>query len=301
MKIKNLIAAAYAPLKEDLSLNLNIIPSYSSFLQRNKVAGVFINGSTGDFTSLSIAERKEITEAWAKESSTDFFVINHVGHTSLDIAKDLAAHSAGKVDAIATLAPYYFKTRSLQCLVDYCKEIAASAPDLPFYYYHIPGLTGADYNMVDFLALAKDQIPSLEGIKFTNNNVIDFSYSKDAEDEKYNILYGVDEMFLSGLPYGATGWVGSTYNHAAPLYYAIKEAFDLGDHQLARSLQTKSAQFVDTLNAMGGFNGAAKSFMKTLGVDCGPSRFPHTTLSNMQLEQATKELKALEILEHLSK
>lgn len=295
-KITNLIAATYSPLNEDDSLNLELIPKYAAYLKNNKIAGAFVNGSTGDFASLTVPERKLIIESWARNKPDDFFLINHVGHINIELAKELATHSAHLVDAIAALSPYYFKVSSLQSLVDYCREVAASAPNLPFYYYHIPGLSGSDFAMIDFLILAEDQIPNLAGIKFTKNDIIDFRYCKNYKNNKYNILYGVDEMFLAGLPYEANGWVGSTYNHLAPLYHKIIEAFNNGDYKLASQLQTKSMQFVDELNGRGGFNGVAKSFMKILGINCGPSRFPLKTVSNEELNEITQILEKLDIM-----
>ncbi len=138
MRLKDLIAATYAPMNQDFSLNTSKIKDYSKFLIRNKVAGVFMNGSTGDFASLTIEERKEITLAWSLNKSSDLFLIDHVGHTSLKVSKELAAYASDKVDAIAVLAPFYFKLNSIEKLVTYCNEVAASAPNLPFYYYHIP-------------------------------------------------------------------------------------------------------------------------------------------------------------------
>ncbi|GGK33968.1 N-acetylneuraminate lyase [Yeosuana aromativorans] len=301
MEIKNLIAATYAPLKEDGSLNLGIIKEYGFFLKSNKVAGAFVNGSTGDFASLTPDERKLIIDAWAADKPSNFALINHVGDISLKTAKDLASHCADKVDAIATLSPFYFKPRSLQQLVDYCTEVAMCAPNLPFYYYHIPVLTGAHYSMEDFLELAENQIPNLAGIKFTNNDVLGFKHSKNFNNNKYNILYGVDEMFLSSLPYEATGWVGSTYNHLAPLYYKIKYAFENGNISLAAQLMDKSVQFIELLDGRGGFNGAGKSFMKILGIDCGPSRFPHKTFSNEELVEIKGALKKLGIMSYTNR
>lgn len=299
-KLKNLIAAVYAPMHNDLSLNLDIIPDYAKFLKENNITGAFINGSTGDFASLTIHERKLILDTWAKNKSNNFVIINHVGHTSLKVAMELAQHSADKVDALSALAPFYFKLNSLQSLVDYCSRIAECAPNIPFYYYHIPDLSGANFSMADFLKLANDQIPNLRGIKFTKNNLIDYQYCKNFDAGSKNILFGVDEMFLSSLPYGATGWVGSTYNHLAPIYYKIIEAFNNGDYKLASQLQTKSMQFVDELNARGGFNGAGKSFMKILGIDCGPSRFPHKTFAMEELLEIKEVLNELGIMDDVS-
>lgn len=298
--IKNLIAATYAPMNDDGSLNTEIIKEYGQFLRRNKVSGVFMNGSTGDFVSLSETERKKITQAWYENKSQDLFLIDHVGDPSLKVAKELATFAADKVDAIAVLAPYYFRLNSLDKLVQYCKEVAACAPNLPFYYYHIPVLSGANLNMLEFLKIASKEIPTLEGIKFTNNNLIDYLHCKNFENGKYNILFGFDEVFLSSLPIGADGWVGSTYNHLAPLYYKIKHLFETGRMKDAAMLQTKAIRFVEILDGYGGFNGVAKGFMKTYGIDCGPSRFPHSTLSDEVYEKINEELKETGLIEFLS-
>ncbi len=301
MPIKDIIAATYAPLKKDNTLNLDITGDYGEFLKRNEVAGAFVNGTTGDFTSLTVLERKFIVDAWSNNKPDDFYLINHVGHTSLEIAIDLTKHSAEKVDAIATLAPFYFRLNEMGKLVEYCKKIASSAPQLPFYYYHIPDLSGAHFKMIDFLKIASKEIPNFAGLKFTKNDLIDFKYCLDFEDNAYDVLFGFDEIFISSLALGAKGWVGSTYNHLAPLYTEIRTAFERNDHEVAATLQAKSMLFVDILDGRGGFNGVAKGFMKTLGVDCGPSRFPHTTLTDKDYEGIVKELEYMGISSYLSK
>lgn len=298
--IKNLIAAAYAPMNNDLSLNVNVVEGYGEFLLRNDVRGVFMNGSTGDFVSLTVEERKAITLAWSKFHNDKLYLIDHVGHTSLKVSKDLASYAADKVDAIAVLAPYYFKMNTISKLVEYCKEIACCAPDLPFYYYHIPVLSGANLKMIDFLKVASIEIPNFAGIKFTNNDFIDYLHCKKFDEGKYNILFGYDELFVASLPLGANGWVGSTYNHLAPLYRKIKEKFEEGNILEANELQRKAIRFVEILDSKGGFNGVGKGFMKSLGVDCGPSRFPHTTLSDEFYVEINNELKDLGLHNYLS-
>ncbi|GAA4301429.1 dihydrodipicolinate synthase family protein [Aestuariibaculum suncheonense] len=301
MKIENLIAATYAPMHQDGSLNTGVIKDYAQFLINNKVSGVFMNGSTGDFVSLSTEERKALTLAWSENKSSDLYLIDHVGDPSLKVSKELATYASDKVDAIAVLAPYYFRLNSIDKLVQYCKEVAACAPKLPFYYYHIPVLSGANLNMIEFLKIAPREIPTFAGIKFTNNNLIDYLHSKNFEDGKYNILFGFDEIFLSSLPLGAKGWVGSTYNHIPSLYYKIKELFEAGQMQKAAQLQTKAIRFVEILDSKGGFNGVAKGFMKTYGIDCGPSRFPHSNVSNEVYDDIKKELEKIGLSEFLGK
>ncbi len=301
VKIENLIAAVYTPMYPNGSINTSKIKQYSEFLIRNKVSGVFMNGSTGDFVSLSSEERKEITLAWSQNKSENLYLIDHVGHTSLREAKKLAKFAADKVDAISVLAPYYFKLNTIEKLIHYCKEVASCAPNLPFYYYHIPVLSGANLIMNKFLEKAENEIPNLAGIKFTNNNLIDYQHSKKACNSKYNILFGFDELFINSLPMGATGWVGSTYNHLAPLYYKIKRLFEEGQMSEAQNLQSKAIEFVEFLDSKGGYNGVAKGFMKILGVDCGPSRFPHITLSDDEFVSIKDELDNIGLSKMFSK
>ncbi|MDO5608141.1 MAG: dihydrodipicolinate synthase family protein [Capnocytophaga sp.] len=298
--MKNLIAATYAPMHADGNIAPEKISAYATFLKRNNVAGIFANGSTGDFASLSVDERKALIEAWADEKSEGFYITNHVGDINLNHSVALAAHSADKVDAIATLAPFYFKP-SLEKLVFYCKTIAEAAPNVPFYYYHIPDLTGAQFDMPTFMDMAKSEIPTFAGLKFTQNNMIHYTQSKLYNHQEFNILFGVDEAFVASLPLGADGWVGSTYNHIAPLYLKIKELFENQKHEEAALLQNKAIDFVNIIASHGGFNGGGKSFMKMLGIDCGPARFPHATLSDATLKKIYERLAKLGLEPYFSK
>jgi len=298
--INGLIAAPYTPLKNNGSLHTDLVPKYSDFLKANNVKGAFINGSTGDFVSLTTNERKEILEAWSVHKTDDFKLIAHVGDTSLERSIDLTIHAKDKVDAIATLAPYYFKPATIPDLIHYLSEIAGVAPDLPFYYYHIPDLTGLHFDMLDLLEQLNNKIPNFAGIKFTKNNLIDYKLCLDYENNNYNILFGADEILVSSLVLGATGWVGSTYNHLAPLYTQIISAFQNNEIELAAQLQTKSMLFVKEL-ASYGFSGAGKSFMKHLGVDCGPSRLPNKTLMDGDLLNITKKLDKIGLTPYFSK
>ena len=300
MLISGLISAVYSTLNSSQKLDFGIVSDYQKYLMNNGVGGAFVNGSTGDFVSLSVEERKTNIKHWSKYRSNKFRIINHVGHTSIDVAKELAKDSVDKVDAISALAPYYFKITSVEKLVDYCKEVAGSAPDLPFYYYHIPVLSGANILMSEFVAVASKEIENFAGIKFTQENLEDFRKTKNHK-ARLNVLFGVDELFLKSLDCGAKGWVGSTYNHIAPLYFEIKRLYEKGEVDLAKSLQNKAVLFVETLNSFGGYNGVAKGFMGVLGIDCGPSRFPHNTPDKKTYDLILEKLKTFGLEKYFGK
>ena len=296
--LKGLFAAPYTPLHQNGDIALDMIKPYVDWLVNNKIQGVFINGSTGDFTSLSSTERKLILEKWCEFKPKGFMVMAHVGHTNLNEARRLTAHAAElNVDAIATTAPYYFRPTDVESLLEFCKHTASAAAELPFYYYHIPGLTGSDFSMVRFLELASVNIPNFKGLKFSEPDLMGFKFCLEFQDGKYDVLFGVDEILICGLALGAKGAVGSTYNQIAPLYNKMIHCFQNNNIDEANKLQLKSMEFVQILLKYG-LNSAGKAFMKFIGLDLGPSRLPHPNLSEEQLSNMRKELEDIGIFEY---
>ena len=271
---QGLIAAPFTPMLPDGSINLEIIPSYAESLVRNGVSGVYICGSTGESASLTLEEKKSIIHAWKASLPPELKLMANIGDTHIAHAKELMQFCHEQALAgVGVVGPYYFKPSNVEILVDYCAEIAATVPDMPFYYYHIPVLTGVDFSMIDFLALSSKRIPNLVGIKYTDENLMDFAQCVQFEGGKYEMLWGRDEILLSALVLGASGAVGSTYNYMTPLYLSLIEAMQAGNLELAQKLQYKSIDFIELLGKYGG-GGTGKAFMKLCGLDCGAFRKP---------------------------
>ncbi len=281
------IAAPFAPMLEDGSLNTDIIGEYYEFLQNNGVIGAFINGTTGEGPSLSQKEKRILTESWTKISKErkSLKIINLVGGTSYQECIENAIHSyESGVYAIAIVAPYYFKINNVSHLAEFCTLVGESVPGLPFYFYHIPSMTGADFPMYDLLRQLSGSLGNFAGIKYTKTDYLDYQSCLSYENGKFDLLWGSDECMLPALATGAKGFVGSTYNYAAPLYHKLISAFQEGDLVKARILQQKSIDIVRLLDKYGGIS-TGKAFMRYIGLDCGKFRLP---VSNMNQEMYRK-------------
>jgi len=278
--LRGLVAAPFTPLKATGAIAESVIPLQARSLARNHVVGAFVCGSTGEGASLSGTERRRMAESWvAAARPLGLRVIVHVGHASLPEATALAAHAqAAGADAIATLAPHYFKPRHTEDLVAWCAQVAAAAPQLPFYYYHIPAITGITIPTAEFLKLARETIPTLAGIKFTYEDMRDFHKTVIEAGERYHALFGRDELLLDSLKLGARAAVGSTYNYAAPLFQRILAAHAAGDLAAAEREQARARTFIDILERYGGLP-AGKAIMRFVGIDVGPPRLPLRALS----------------------
>jgi N-acetylneuraminate lyase len=280
--LTGLVAAPFTPFDANGDLNLAMIPRLAAHYVATGVSGAFVCGTTGEGSSMSNEERMIAAAAWRKAAAGKLNLIVHAGHNSLADSRALAAH-AEKIgaDAVAAVAPCFFRPGSVSELVDWCAGIADAAPATPFYYYHMPAMTGVNFAMADFAPLAARRIPNFGGIKFTHENIMDFSSALAAGAGAYDVLFGRDEILLSALVMGATGAVGSTYNYAAPLYNRAIKAFNAGDMAAARKEQLKSIQFIEVFCKHGGMS-ANKAIMKLIGLDCGPVRRPLSQITPAQ-------------------
>ena len=289
-KIEGLIAAPFTPFDKQGELNLELIPSYYDFLKKNQIKGAFICGSTGEGVSLTFQEKVATLKAWTAltKSDDDFALMMFLGGTNVKECQELAriAEQEG-ADAISFTSPYYFKPANVKQLAKCCREIASASPKTAFYYYHIPVLTGGNFNMIDLLQEIDEQIPTFKGIKYTHEDFMDFLSCLNFKDRKYDMLWGRDENMLSSLILGSKGAVGSTYNYAAPLYLDLMEAYENSDFENANALQQKSIDMIRLLGKYGGI-ATGKAYMKLIGLDCGTFRLPiaHMTEEQFALFQA---------------
>ncbi|MBM4061222.1 MAG: N-acetylneuraminate lyase [Planctomycetes bacterium] len=275
-RIRGLCAATHTPFAADGSLHLAAVEVQRDHLLARGVGQVFVGGSTGESHSLSLAERLALTERWtAAAKGTQLCVVVHVGSNCLTDAAELAAHAQRHgAAALGMLAPSYWKPRTVADLVACCELVARAAPALPFYFYDIPALTGVHLPMAEFLALAAPRIPNLNGIKFTNPDLMAYQLALRAGGGRFDLPWGCDEFFLAALALGAAGAVGSTFNFAPGVYQRLQAAFAAGDLATARAEQFRSVQLVEVL-ARRGYLGCAKALMVHLGVPVGPARLPN--------------------------
>ena len=289
-RLVGLIAATYTPMHEDGSLNLGQVPRMVDYLERAGIDGLYICGSTGEGMSLSSDERRAVAGAYVQAAKGRFKTIVQVGHNSLVESRQLAAHAQQiGADAISATAPSYFKVGSVDVLADCMAQVASGAPGLPFYYYHIPSLTGVTLDMVDFLPIAAARTPNLVGMKYTAQEVHEYQACLGLDDGRFDILWGRDEMLLGALAVGARGAIGSTYNIAAPLYREMMDAFDREDIVEARRLQLRSIGMIRAIYRFP-FHSAMKQVLRMLGINCGPCRLPQPRIDSTQVEQLKSDL-----------
>jgi len=291
-KLNGLIAATFTPMDTAGKVDLSIIDAYARRMIDNGVSGAFVCGTTGESTSLLTSERKAIAEAWIKAAGDRLKVIVHAGSNSQKEAIELARH-AGEVGAyaVAAIAPSFFKPENVSDLTDFFAPIAAAAPQLPFYYYNMPSMTGVNLSVPAFLTEGKKKMPNLAGVKFTHNNLMEMGECIALNDGEFEVLHGYDEVLIAGLALGVKAGVGSTYNYIPEVYLGIIDAISKNDLLTARKLQMRSIEMVKIIIKYGGGVRGGKAVMTLMGIECGSCRPPFAAFGKDEYESLRNDLK----------
>lgn len=299
-KIKGLIVAPFTAFGKDLEINLSPISDYAKMLKKNSLKGVFINGSSGEGYMLNVDERKKLAEEWMKFADEDFKVIVHVGSTTLKDAVELAKH-AQEIKAFGTgaMAPPFPKIGRIQELFDYCKAIADAAPEIPFYYYHIPVFNGAYLPMLDFLKKVNGEIPNFAGIKYTYENLYEFNQCSLYENGKFQMLHGQDETLLAGLALSdVKGGISGTANYTGKGLIEVLNYWENKDLNQARAAQNYNQAVINVIVKYGGNIVGGKRIMKLMGLDLGKNRIPFKNLTDAEESQLKKDLEEIDFFNH---
>lgn len=291
-KIKGLIDAPFTPFHANGDINTEPISAYCNMLVANGLKGVFINGSSGEGYMLTTDERKTLAEAWVKAAPEGFKVIVHVGSCCARESLELARHAA-EIGAwgIGAMAPPFPKINRVEELVKYIELIAAGAPGLPFYYYHIPAFNGAYLPMIKLLEAVDGRVPNFAGIKYTYESIYEYNQCRLYKNGKYDMLHGQDETILPSLAMGgAQGGIGGTTNYNGRELNAIIDAWKRGDIEAAREHQNFSQAVINVICRYRGNIVGGKRIMKLIGLDLGPNRVPFRNITDEEEESLRREL-----------
>ncbi len=294
-KIKGLIDAPFTPFHKNGEVNYEPIERYAKFLVKNGLKGVFINGSSGEGYLLTEDERMRLAEKWVEVAPKGFKVIVHVGSTCVKSSRKLADHAA-RIGAwgIGAMASPFPKVNRIEELAAYCEEIASAAPELPFYYYHIPAFNGVYLPMTNLLKTVDGRIPNFAGIKYTYESLYEYNQCRLYKNGKYDMLHGQDETLLPCLAMGgAQGGIGGTTNYNGKVLTGILEAWNNGDLETARKLQNFAQEVINVICHYRGNIVGGKRIMKLIGLDLGKNRTLFQNMTEAEEHAMKKELDAI--------
>jgi 4-hydroxy-tetrahydrodipicolinate synthase len=189
------LPALITPFTEDGSaIDTQALAANVERLVAAGVGGLVPGGSTGEFTTLSHAERRQLTEATVDAAAGRVPVVAGTGALSTRETVELSVHAerAGAA-AVMVVPPFYDPLLWRELLAHY--TAVADAIDVPIMYYNLPSATGVTLTAEQLRALPIDSLKDTGGDATAATELI--------QTDGPTLLNGYDTQTFAALAAGA--------------------------------------------------------------------------------------------------
>ena len=219
--------AASTPCDKSLKFDEELYKDLLAYLKANGADGVVVLGTTGEFPSFSVAERKKIAETAFKHRN-GLNIIVSPGTANYPETLELCQHAeANGADGLLVVPPFYYKHPRLDGLVKYFSMLFENVK-IPINLYHIPFATGVPISHE--LMHAMEKYPNLTGIKDSVGDA-DVYRKFVAEFPKLNMRTGTTENLRYALDHGMGAILAEGNNFTkliADVFAAKRAGKDIG-------------------------------------------------------------------------
>ncbi|MBN9734974.1 MULTISPECIES: dihydrodipicolinate synthase family protein [unclassified Pseudonocardia] len=188
-----------------------------------------VNGNTGEFYTLSPAERRRVVDLTAAASPDDGVLVAGVGFdvaTAVDDARYAASRGAAAVMVHQPVHPYV----SRRGWVEYHRAVATAVPEVAV----VPYVRNTRITADDFGALA-DAAPNVVAVKYAVPDAAHFAaVARGAGLDRFTWIAGLAELSApSYASAGATGFTSGLVAVAPELSVRMHRALSAGDFPAA--------------------------------------------------------------------
>jgi 4-hydroxy-tetrahydrodipicolinate synthase len=190
--------AASTPCDKNLKFDEDLYKDLLAYLKGNGADGVVVLGTTGEYPSFSVAERKKVAEAAFKHRK-GLNIIVCSGTSNFPETIELSQHAADNgADGLLIVPPFYYKHPRLDGLTKYYSLIFGQVK-IPINLYHIPFASGVPVSLELLHSLEK--YPNLAGIKDSVDDAPEYGRFVQ-EFPKLNMRTGTTENLKHALDNG---------------------------------------------------------------------------------------------------
>jgi 4-hydroxy-tetrahydrodipicolinate synthase len=178
--------AASTPCDKNLNFDPELYKDVLAYLKEKGADGVVVLGTTGEFPSFSVEERKKIAESAFKHRN-GLNIIVSPGTANFPETLELSKHAQENgADGLLIVPPFYYKHPRVEGLTKYFSLIFEKVT-IPINLYHIPFATGIPVSLELMHSLEK--YPNLAGIKDSSSDEEEY-HKFVAEFPKLNMRTG---------------------------------------------------------------------------------------------------------------
>jgi 4-hydroxy-tetrahydrodipicolinate synthase len=238
------------------------------------VGGLVPGGSTGEFTTLSHAERRELIEATVEAAAGRVPVVAGTGALSTRETVELSAHAEGAgADAVMIVPPFYEALSWRELFAHY--TAVADAIGVPIMYYNLPSASG-----VTLTAAQLGELP-ISCLKDTGGDAV--AATELIQTGGPTLLNGWDTLTFAALAAGVRAVVWGTASilpeQCVELHRLLVDDIDL---PAARELWARLWPLCRFLESQS-YSAAVKAACRIAGDSTGPVRAPLLELDDASI------------------
>ncbi|MGH3546246.1 MAG: 4-hydroxy-tetrahydrodipicolinate synthase [Mycobacteriales bacterium] len=283
------LTAMVTPFTDDGALDLDGAARLATHLVDAGNDGLVVNGTTGEASTTSDAEKTELLRAVLGAVGDRAYVIAGVGTNDTAHTVELArgAQTAG-AHGLLVVTPYYNKPPQSGLLRHF--TAAADATELPVMLYDIPGRSGVEIETETLVRLAEH--PQILAVKDAKGDLAATSWVMARSSLAY--YSGEDMLNLPLLAIGAVGFVSVVAHVATGRLRVMLEAYESGDVATARAVHHELLPaYTGIFRTQGVIT--VKAALSAAGLPGGPVRSPLVDATAGQREQLAADLAAAKI------
>lgn len=266
-----------------------VLDAHVDRMIRAGVQGLVPGGSTGEFTTLTLDERKQLTELVVKAAAGRVPVVAGTGALTTKDNLELAEHAAqAGADALMIVPPFY-EAPDLDSFRGLLREVYDAA-QLPIMFYNIPSVSGLSLSPVEIASLA--EVEGVRYLKDTSGNAPALTDLLLRYADRITAFNGWDTLTFYGIAAGAKGSVWGATNFIPELSQQLWDALAV-QQDLARGRELWAriypiCEFLERVNYVAG----VKTGMVLTGYSAGPARKPVALLEGESRAELARLLRA---------
>lgn len=251
------------------------------------VAGIIVNGSTGEFVSLTKDEKFKLMEVASEQVNGRLpLIIGTAAETTADAVEYTKKAESVGADAALLINSYYAHPKDNEIYVHF-KTVAESV-SLPVMIYNNPFTSGIDIDTETILQVGRD----VENITHVKESSGEIRKVRDISRQGKGFIKpfcGSDDLVLESFLVGATGWVSVAGNIVPELATDLYTNFKEGNVDKAWEIYDQILPLCNFLEDSGKYVQIVKRGMELQGLAGGPSRKPRLPLKDEE-EATLKEI-----------
>ena len=267
-----MIPALPTPMKDGGVIDYDGLEKVINHVIDNGVHGVLVGGSNGEYSLMTLEERKEVIKFVTDKTDGRVPVMAGTGCHREEDTIELTQYAAEVgVKSALVINPYYMVIRD-EDIYDYYKRVAEST-DISIIIYNYPDATGVmlEPELIDRIG----RIENVTGIKNTTDGVHTSKLLQLTEDNPdFNVLTGFEDLIVPTLALGGEGAIGVVHNLAPD---KVVKLYDLivNDNNIKEATElNKKLQPLYNLVEEEVIPGTVKAGLEGIGLPGGPSRAP---------------------------